>query len=314
MKKILPILLFSIAAVVLYQKTSAQQIKIDTSYHLFFYKGKKVKENVSLTPKGDTISYNPVKRTLKKVSKSGTGKDLDKILAEVNKTDKRMKEMMQKLAASLPRTVAPYYAKPLKEAYDEVKEVYGEALSNTMTMPEMQGSETNNRMKGDLQKLETETAKVMTQIQSYIEKYKNAPVEVPTPPEKDFRYCSQCDKEKKSLYDKLVKEFDKELRAEEDKLLGMILANERSWQLSGSEEIKGSDTRSSAMQFILKRLGQKANSFAKIRERPVTVRSGCIFGNGFGKRQAVSGNSRYRCRIFKNGSHPWCYKEFIELS
>jgi hypothetical protein len=263
MKKILPFLLFSIALTTLQQKSEAQQIKIDTSYHLFFYKGEKVKENVLRTPQGDVVTYDPAKRTLKKTSKSGTGKELDAMLAEVNKTDQRMKEMMQKLAASLPRTVAPYYAKPLKEAYDEVKEEYSEALSNIMEMPEIQESELIKKGKGVMERLEVETSNVMAQIRAYMEKYKNAPVEVPAPPEKDFRYCSQCDKERKKLYDKLVQQFSKELKDEEEKLLGTIQGNERSWQLIGGDENKRGDTRDAAFKFILKRLGQKATLLLK---------------------------------------------------
>jgi hypothetical protein len=263
MKKILALLLFVTAAMLLQQKSEAQQIMIDTFYHLFFYKGEKIKENVLRTPQGDVVTYDPAKRILKKVSKSGIGKELDNMLAEVNKTDQRMKEMMQKLAGSLPRTVAPYYAKPLNESYDAVKEIYADALSNKMEMPEIPESELIKRGKGVMERLEIETANVMAQIKVYMEKYKNAPPEVPTPPEKDFRYCSQCDKQKKILYDTLVQRFDRALKEEEEKLLSIIYSNERSWQLAGGDENKGSAEREAAEVFISRRLGQKANLLLK---------------------------------------------------
>ena len=62
MKKIFPLLLFSMAAVVSHQKTAAQQTPADTSYYLFFHKGQKVKNNVLLTPESDSVIFNPTQK------------------------------------------------------------------------------------------------------------------------------------------------------------------------------------------------------------------------------------------------------------
>ncbi len=269
MKKILPLLLFLLATAVLHKKSAAQKNKIDTTYHLFFYKGKKVKENVLLTPPGDTVSYNPAKRTLKKVSKSGTGKELDNMLAEINRTDQRMNEMMQKLVGGLPRTVAPYYAKPLKESYDDVKEVYASALSNTMKVDEIPGfaepsapqlTGRKNIFEETIEQLKIKQELIYQECRDYIRKHQNENIEVPTPPEKDYRYCSQCDNGIKERYKKAYAEFHEKLQGEESKLLGKLLAIERARQLSGREsELDGDNITDSTIKFIMKRMGKKAN-------------------------------------------------------
>jgi hypothetical protein len=271
MKKIVPLLLFLIAAVVLQQKGTAQQTRIDTSYHLFFYKGEKVKENVLRTPQGDAVTYDPAKKTLKKVSKSGTGKELDNMLAELNKTPQRMNEMMQKLAGSLPRTVAPYYAKSLKEAYDEVKEEYSEALSNTIEIDEMPGfakpsasviADREKWMEAIIEKLKIEEMKLHEECRSYIRQHQNENIEVPTPPQKDYRYCSQCDKGIKERYKNEMKSFDEKLWGEEQRLISKILTIERTMQLLERDEVEGGIV-DSTIKFILKRLGKKANLLLK---------------------------------------------------
>jgi hypothetical protein len=57
----------------------SQQDKTD---HLLWFKGKLIKPNVLLTPAGDTVTYDPKKQTVQRVSKSGIGKKFDGMLAE----------------------------------------------------------------------------------------------------------------------------------------------------------------------------------------------------------------------------------------
>lgn len=281
MKKILPLLF--IATIVLHQKSKAQQIRIDTSYHLFFYKGEKLKENVLRTPQGDVVTYDPAKRTLKKVSKSGTGKELDNMLAEVNKTDQRTREMVQKLAGSLPRTVAPYYAKPLKESYDEVKELYGEALSNCIEINEMPGyakpsaakiAERGKIMEVNRERLKIEEMKLHAECRAYIKQHENENIEVPVPPEKDYRYCAQCDEEIKKRYKIAYKEFHEKLQGEETRLIAKVLAMERTKQLLGGDEWSEGGIQDSIINFIMKRMGKKANLLlTKFGNDPLRIES-----------------------------------------
>jgi hypothetical protein len=269
MKKILPLLLFATAAIVLHQKIAAQQTPADTSYYLFFHKGKKIQNNVLLTPEGDSVIYNPTQRTLKKVSKAdaGTrkavsGKELDDMLAELNKTDQRMKEMMQNLNGSLPKPVVPYYAQPLKEAYDEAQQAYSSALSNKK---EIQGSPILDALfrsqlgKAEMrEKLRITKEELLKALMEYVEKYRNTQVEIPTPPAKEYHYCSQRDEGKKSNYKKAVKEFWVNLRSEEDELMSKILSYEHYWNKLGEAAPQNGTKLDSAIKFVLRRLGQKA--------------------------------------------------------
>lgn len=267
MKKIVPLLLFTVLFLTMQQKSVAQLTTNDTSYHLFFYKGKKVKENMLLTPAGDTVSYNPVKKTLKKVSKGGSGKRLDNMLAEVKKTDRRMKETLQKLAAGLPPSVAPYFARPLKESFEETRDRYGAALSNTLVIAEMPGPATQatpmnaggkaaeNTYADNLQ--ESREA-LYRECREYIRTHRDEDIEVPDPPAKDYRYCAQCEAGIKERYKQAYAVFHEKLQGEETRLLGKLLALERARQLAGlpAEENTVAD---STIQFIMKRLGKKAN-------------------------------------------------------
>ncbi|MEI9810883.1 MAG: hypothetical protein WDO16_25075 [Bacteroidota bacterium] len=81
----------------------------DTSYQLLWYAGKKIKPNVLLTPKGDTVIYNPAKGEIKVVSKNGPGKKFDNMLAELNKTPQRAQQMVNRLSR-MPKIMLPYYA------------------------------------------------------------------------------------------------------------------------------------------------------------------------------------------------------------
>lgn len=269
MKKILPLLLFLTAAVVLQQKSKAQQAPADTSYYLFFHKGQKIKTNVLLTPQGDTVIYNPTQRTLKKVSKTESnsrktvsGKELDDMLAELNKTAQRKNEMIQKLNGSLPKPVVPYYAQPLKESYDEAQQAYSSALSNKI---EIQGSpyldalfRTPLGKKEMREKLSIAKEELLKALMEYVNKYRNSQVEIPTPPAKEYHYCSQRDAGIRRDYKKAVKEFWIKLRGEEDELISKIYSYEHYWNKLGEAAPQEGTKLDSAIKFVMRRLGQKA--------------------------------------------------------
>jgi hypothetical protein len=130
MKKIISITLLSFCAIAV----SAQVT--DTSYRLLWYKGKKIKENVLLTTKADTVSYNPSNGIIKVTSKAGRGKQFDDMLKELNKSPQRIREMVGRLMTGRTKDALPAVLYNVGSAYNEIKEEYISILSNTFTIPE----------------------------------------------------------------------------------------------------------------------------------------------------------------------------------
>lgn len=132
--------LYALLAVLLAQPINAQQspapVQADTSYKLLWYKGKKLKPNVLLTPRLDTVTYIPARGKVKVVSKSGTGRKYDNMLAELNRTPQRMKEKMAEFQSRLPKAIVPHMAAPIERAYSEVMDDYKDILSNSIDLPE----------------------------------------------------------------------------------------------------------------------------------------------------------------------------------
>lgn len=269
MKKILPLLLFSTTAIMWQQKTTAQQTPADTADYFFFHKGKKKDTNVLITPQGDTVIFNLTKRIVKKLSKAEpkprktvSGKELDAMLAELNKTPQRKNEMMKNLGVSFPKSVVPYYARPLKESYDEAEQAYRSALSNEKEIPKVPYLEALSRTplgKTEYRrKLDVTKEELLKALMEYVNNYKNTPVEIPIPPAKEYDYRSQRDEGKRKKYRKEVKEFWIKLRSEEDELVSKIYSYEFYWNKLDEAAPQEGTKLDSAIKFLMKRLGQKA--------------------------------------------------------
>lgn len=208
---------------------------IDTSYHLLWYKGKKIKPNVLLTPTQDTVFYAPAKRTVKVASKTGQGRRLDKMQAELKRTPQRMSEMMKSLASAMPKTVAPYYAAPLKAAYDQVQGDFSGALSSTITIPEItidsiqitspsEGQATKGPNMDDVAETADPYEKPMKEVLAYYEKHKNEAITyVPTPPRNEYTYCSSCETNAEARFQSEFEIFRKELLGEDERMMQMVL-------------------------------------------------------------------------------------------
>lgn len=136
MRLSLYVLLAILLAKPAYSQQLPAQLPADTSYRLLWYKGKKLKPNVLLTPRLDTVTYIPVRGKVKVVSKSGLGHRYDNMLAELNRTSQRMKEVMGEFASRLPKAMVPHMASPLEKAYNEVMNNYKDALANNIDLPE----------------------------------------------------------------------------------------------------------------------------------------------------------------------------------
>ncbi len=224
MKKIISTSIFLICAI-----TISAQIT-DTSYHLLWYKGKKIKENVLLTPKGDVVNYNPSKRTINVSSKSGEGKHMDDMLAELGKTQQRIVETTRRLMKKLPKDALPPILYNVSAAYKQVKEDYTSALSSEINIPE--SALPGNVLPTAGYKLshvayeikDDPLNKMIEEMHHYMDVHKEdkfTGLLLPIPPKFDYTYCYPCDAEKKEAYKKALEKFKIEL-AEVDEDIAII--------------------------------------------------------------------------------------------
>lgn len=237
----------------------------DTSYQLLWYAGKKIKPNVLLTPNGDTIIYNPSKGTIKVVSKTGSGKRLDNMLKELNKTPQRMNEMLAKLKG-VPKPALPFYAINIRSAFTQVKEEYSDVLSNVFTLPDIKFSTTPAAGKGGgIDAWEEDVwEQAFREFRQYIADHPNDNItSVPVPPRMDYGYCYACDDEKKNRYKKEMEEFIKKLRGEQDeKILIKALGMMRQAEFLITDPVKYRKVRNEfhlVTDFILARMSRRTN-------------------------------------------------------
>ncbi len=197
----------------------------DTSYHLLWYKGKKLKENVLLTTKADTVNYNPAKGVIKVTSKAGRGKQYDNMLKELNRTPQRMQEMTNRVMKGLPKEAMPAILYNVRSAYTEVKDNYTALLDNTVILPEIELPEIVKPVPGrgpsfdfDIEK-EYDWEAVKKEFQDFIASHQNKITSVPVPPRLEFAYCNNCDIERKGFYKTEMERFLKELVGEKERAM-----------------------------------------------------------------------------------------------
>jgi hypothetical protein len=214
MKKIISIALFSLCTI-----TISAQVT-DSSYYLLWYKGKKIKENVLLTPKGDVVNYNPSKRTITVNSKSGEGKQMYDMLAELSKTQQRIKEITGRLMKKLPKDALPAVLYNVSIACNQVNEEYSSALSAEINIPELElpGKSLLTPGHGPSPIINKSTTdpldKMIEEMHHYMDVHKEdkfTALLLPVPPKFDYTYCYSCDAEKKEVYKKALEKFKKEL-------------------------------------------------------------------------------------------------------
>jgi hypothetical protein len=264
MKKIISIILFLLCAI----NISAQIT--DTSYHLLWYKGKKLKENVLLTTKADTVSYNPAKGIIKVTSKDGQGKQLDDMLKELNKTPQRMREMVGRLMTGRPKDALPAVLYNVGSAYNEIKEEYISILSNTFTIPEFKLPEVATATPGHGPSMEEDYFPIdpfdgiIKGLYDYMDAHKNdkfSASELPVPPVLNFTYCYSCDTEKKEAYNTELENFKNDFaNIDDDKdILQKTLSTSRQacLTLSAKENEAVQNRLVPIIEFIWKRISQK---------------------------------------------------------
>lgn len=194
--------------------------------HLLWYKGKLLKPNVLLTTVGDTVFYNQQKRQVKVVSKSGTGKQFDRMFAEMNKTPKRIDAAVQLVKQTAPRYLWADLSSAVEKAFISVEEEWKPWLVNTITLPEgepvfassvksLPGKGGPSNFTADENLFEEDRyEEILKKFRAFREKHKDDNLGIlPVPPRYDFSYCFPCDSIAQERYDKEVKRFVAEVSA-----------------------------------------------------------------------------------------------------
>lgn len=258
----IPALIFCLLSVVV--SASAQS---DTSYHLLWYKGKKVKPNVLLTPKGDSVFFNKEKGTVKLTSKAGQSTQLDKMLTELNRNNRRMDEMVKKLSAAVPvKKLLPVYAVQVKKAYDKIKEDYAGPLSNTISIPVVTipgiqpGTGKGGHTMTDID-IEQKFDEYVAELKEYVRSHKDDIISwVPAPPRYDYSYCYPCDKERQDQYQRDFEVFISELNGTDQAVIQKAFGASRQAHLLLASEKNEQIQKdlSSVIDFIFDRSAKRA--------------------------------------------------------
>lgn len=176
--------------------------------HLLWYTGKLVKPNVLLTETGDTIYYNPQKRQVKRISKSGTGKKFDAMFAELNTTSKRIEQTVNQMKSSLPGPLLPDMHAAITRAYTDLANEWKPLLSNTFTLPEGElpvNAQTVNAKGGPnsfFEEVDPYEA-VINKVRAFLETHGNDDLGLlPEPPRYNYAYCFPCDSIATGRYEK----------------------------------------------------------------------------------------------------------------
>jgi hypothetical protein len=243
--------------------------------HLLGLKGKLVKPNVLLMPTGDTVFYNPKKGEIKRVSKSGVGKKFDGMMAELNKTSKRIDEAVKEITKALPKSLQPDMIAALTKAYADLEKQWKPLLSNTYTLPEGDFTITttmvnskggpHNYMHNEVDPIED----LLEKIRAFIAKHKNDDLGslLPVPPRFNFSYCFPCDSVANHRYEKEKERFIAEIMEAENELYIEALKVCRYIQLTHNLAInepkyqkarKQHDEAFAFHDFVLQRAAKKA--------------------------------------------------------
>jgi hypothetical protein len=255
MKKIIGFFIVMLSCLLM----SAQQS--DTSYHLLWYKGKKIKANVLLTASYDTVNYNPDKGVIKVTGKNGSGKQYDSMLKELNRSQQRTVEMVKRLAKGFPQAGISELTYNVRNAFDEVTENYTSLLSNEFTMPVCHWPALNAAAgRGPFlpeEYLDDPYDITVKELQDYMAGHRTEKITaVPVPPRLEFNYCYSCATEKRAAYKHDMNYFLAELRGDDEVILQKALSLSRQVQLEASEDrsVEIQKTVSMVIKFVFDRM------------------------------------------------------------
>jgi hypothetical protein len=182
---------------------------------LLWFSGRLIKPNVVLTETGDTIYYNPKKSEIKRISKSGPGKQFDGMLAELNRTAKRIDEAVKEITKSLPKPLVADMSTAVTQAYVSLERQWKPLLSNTFYLPEgdyntvPKMAQRKGGPQGYFEDEEDLFEETLKKIRAYIAKHKDDDLGnlLPVPPRYNFSYCFHCDSIANQQYEKAKEDF-----------------------------------------------------------------------------------------------------------
>jgi hypothetical protein len=253
---------------------TAVSSQIKAPDHLLWYKGKLLKPNVLLTTTGDTVLYSQQKRQVKVVSKSGTGKQFDKMYAELSNTAKRIDATVRVITKTVPRHVRVDFSNAVTVAFMDVEDKWKPLLGNTITLPEGEpvfgvpaksvsgkGGPGNFIDYGNSME-DSKYEEILKKFRAFIEKHKNDDLGIlPVPPRYNFSYCYPCDNVAQERYDKEVKRFIAEVTGLDSDIINEALQFSAYLQKStvmGSYEEEANNEAWSLIHFILNRGAKRA--------------------------------------------------------
>lgn len=178
------------------------------SDHLLWYTGKLIKPNVLLTTTGDTIFYNPQKREVKRISKSGAGKKFDIMFAELNRTSKRIEQTVNQMTKELPGPLLGDMNAAVTRAYNDLADEWKPLLSNTFTLPEAEVAFTSKKINGKgcpgiFLEEDDPFEEILKKVRAFTENHKDDDLGIlPVPPVYNYAYCFPCDSIANDRYDK----------------------------------------------------------------------------------------------------------------
>ena len=249
MKKII----YCIAAMLLCYGACAQS---DSSYQLLWYKGKKIKPNVLLTPGGDTIRYHPQKGEIKLSYKKGATGVIATMQQELNKNSQRMNERIALLAAKTPAPAMPILSTQIKDVYDRLKEKYKPLLTSVLSLPK-EGFEipVTVKQKGAANEEDPWEAGYK-KMRRFMEDHKDdALTNLPVPPRRDFNYCYECDSAKQKTFNHDMEWFKLELRRTEEPIMNLAFggARQAEFLLKGDDYKKAVGECAALIDFVYHR-------------------------------------------------------------
>jgi hypothetical protein len=206
----------------------------DTSYQLLWYKGKQLKVNVLLTPRFDTVRYDPVGKTVHVAAKKTSTDPFALRLAELNKTPQRIQENI-KLFSTLPVKVRPAYVMHLQSSYLDIQNEYLPLMKAPIAIPGKSGSakaSTIQRGKGgnwSIQEAEvSDWEQRIQELWDEMRRLEAAPLfnPMPKPPSQPLGYGAHCLKSD-AAYHQQEAEFLRQVNGEEYELLVKALTLSR---------------------------------------------------------------------------------------
>lgn len=228
----------------------------DSSYQLLWYKGKKIKPNVLLTPGGDTIRYHPQKGEIKLSYKKGATGVIATMQQELNKNNQRMNERIALLAAKTPAPAMPILSTQIKDVYDRLKEKYKPLLTSVLSLPK-EGFEipVTVKQKGAANEEDPWEAGYK-KMRRFMEDHKDdALTNLPVPPRRDFNYCYECDSAKQKTFNHDIEWFKLELRRTEEPIMNLAFggARQAEFLLKGDDYKKAVGECAALIDFVYHR-------------------------------------------------------------